>query len=277
VPEEVDNNALAAAAQEAMRRIASYSVGLVRLLDDDIEPLGSGTLIRIGKVAGILTASHVWDTVVALKLTRVGFYLFPSRRREIQSGVEAIALLDELIIEHKPYDECGPDIAFIKLSASKVATLEQHGTFLNIDRHWNTLVAQSSDDNYHVDAIAGLVAMWGKTVSTQGKAKVIRPEGLTNIGNATRIEDGRDGFDRFEFTPKPEEGLELPSSYGGTSGGGLFRVYLQDNHVTTIALMGLAFFETAIDGKADRIICHGPGSIYDKLAPMIRERWKNKV
>ena len=266
-------NVAMAAAREATLKIAGYSVGFLELSEDDVEPLGSGTLVRVGKVAGIITASHVWDAIVAKKLDRIGFYQNAYRRREIQSLVEDIAFLSEVTIERKPYDDLGPDIAFIKLSPSKVATLESLGTFLNIDKHQATIAALDDTDTYRIDAVAGLVAEWDKTVTMHGRAKVIKLDALTNIGTAKRIEHGRDGFDRLEFTPEPEAGFNLPSSYGGMSGGGLFRTYLGRDYIARIALMGVAFWETVADSRADKMICHGPTSIYEKLVPLVKERW----
>lgn len=273
MPEEI-NAAMEIAAREAVQRIEGCSVGFLELLDDDVEPLGSGTLVRIGSVAGIITAAHVWNSIVTKKLERVGFYQNPSRRKEIQSAVEQVSLLSELAIECAPYDELGPDIAFIKLSPSKAMTLESLGTFINIDKHLATVAALNATDIYRADAVAGLVAELDKTVTMHGKGKVIKLKGLINIGTANKIDDGRDGFDRFEFIPQPEHGFKLPTSYGGTSGGGLFRTYLGSDRIARVALLGVAFWETKVDGKADKIVCHGPNSIYEKIVPLVRERWK---
>jgi hypothetical protein len=268
LPEEV--NAAATAALEAVQRIEGCSVGFLQLFDDGVEPLGSGTLVRIGNVAGIITAAHVWSIIVTKKLARVGFYHYAARRREIQSAVEEVPFLSEIAVGRNSDDALGPDIAFVKLPSMTAATLGSLGTFLNIDKHRETVAALDAKDIYRVDAVAGLVAEWDKTVTTHGKGKAVRVEGFTNIGNANKIDDGRDGFDRFEFTPQTEPGFKLPKSYGGTSGGGLFRTYLDRDRIARVALMGVAFWETTVDGKADKIICHGPESIYEKLVPMVR-------
>jgi hypothetical protein len=71
---EAVNVVMAAATREAMQRIEGCSVGFLQLFEDDVEPLGSGTLVRIGNFAGIITAAHVWNGIAKRKLTRVGFY-----------------------------------------------------------------------------------------------------------------------------------------------------------------------------------------------------------
>jgi hypothetical protein len=48
---------------DSAREIANFSVGLAKLIvrdkAEDAIPAGSGTLVTIGSVAGILTAAHV--------------------------------------------------------------------------------------------------------------------------------------------------------------------------------------------------------------------------
>lgn len=266
--------AMAAAAKQSLLKIAGCSIGFLELLENDVEPLGSGTLVRIGNIAGIVTASHVWNSITTKKLDRVGFYQNAYRKSEIQNTTEDVSFLNEMKIEQKPYDQLGPDVAFVKLSPSKATTLEALGTFLNVEKHRETIAALDATDIYRADAVAGLVAEWEKTVTIHGKAKVVKLEALMNVGSARKIEDGRDGLDRFEFAPEPEPGFDLPSSYGGMSGGGLFRTYLARDYVAHVAFMGVAFWETKVDGKAAKIICHGPKSIYGKLIPKVTKRWR---
>jgi hypothetical protein len=100
-----------------------------------------------------------------------------------------------------------------------------------------------------------------------------RARGFTRV-----LGDGRDGFDRLEFTPETDSDYVAPHSYGGMSGGGCFRVYFpriegSENDPLTFHLLGVAFFETTLAGKADKIICHGRRSLTDKLLPAVRAKW----
>lgn len=42
-------------------------------------------------------------------------------------------------------------------------------------------------------------------------------------------------------------------------------------------LLGVAFYETQLAGKADKIICHGRRSLIDKLLPAIRAKWPDEA
>jgi hypothetical protein len=77
--------------------------------------------------------------------------------------------------------------------------------------------------------------------------------------------------DLFRFRPVPDEAFRAPSSYAGTSGGGLWRIYPQPDDGSEVAfrLIGVAFRETE-DGQ---IICHGEASVYVRLLDAIRGRW----
>lgn len=260
-----------ASALGAARKLADYSVGLLKFVGDDAAPLGSGTLVKIGSAHGIVTAAHVWDVVE--REPRVGFYQNPLRRSEIQSTYEATLNLVPIRIGKSPYAEAGPDLAFIKLPEAKVPLLQMHGTFLNVDRHQQLTAERDQSDDYRLDAVVGMVEEWEKAVTTANRGKVICFNVLTNVGHAQKMLGAELEGDRYLFEPAAGEDLALPSSYGGVSGGGLFRVFVDEHVVSKVALFGVAYWETKTDGKADKIVCHGPESIHGMLAPLVRKRW----
>lgn len=42
-------------------------------------------------------------------------------------------------------------------------------------------------------------------------------------------------------------------------------------------LLGVAFYETKLAGKADKLICHGRRSLTDKLLPAVRAKWPDEI
>lgn len=118
--------------------VANVSVGFLRLVPGTIQVIGSGTLVRVENLHGIITARHVWEKVE--KLGEVEIYQYPSRRREIQSLRVPINLLDALCCgSAATEDELGPDLAFIKVPGSVVASIEKHSFFLNLEKSRHTL------------------------------------------------------------------------------------------------------------------------------------------
>jgi hypothetical protein len=68
----------------------------------------------------------------------------------------------------------------------------------------------------------------------------------------------------------------LPSTFGGTSGGGLWQVDISGSKekgykIGKKTLMGVAFYETGISDNKMHIRCNGPKGVY-QIAPDILER-----
>lgn len=142
-PEESDK--IRDSAIGALRKMADCSIGFLKISSSEPEPLGSGTLVRVGRARGIITAAHVWEAMECHD--RVGFYLNSTRRSEIQSALALTSDLVTTIVEAKPRDEAGPDLAFIKLPDRTASLLEMHGVFLNVDRHRDIVDEQTKTDD----------------------------------------------------------------------------------------------------------------------------------
>lgn len=76
-------------------------------------------------------------------------------------------------------------------------------------------------------------------------------------------------FDLLKFEIERDQGLELPSSFEGTSGGGIWRLFYELGPTQTINLVekrltGVAFFQ-----RPGEIVGHGPKSIYNDLRKKI--------
>jgi hypothetical protein len=106
-------------------------MGFLELIHPDrVELRGSGTLVRVGKTYGILTAAHVWRAV--REFETVGIYLYPPRKAEVQSIREDVKFMDAVTFENGSDDEFGPDIAFVRLTSNKATSIEKHGAEIAI-------------------------------------------------------------------------------------------------------------------------------------------------
>jgi hypothetical protein len=128
-----------------------------------------------------------------------------------------------------------------------------------------------------IEGIAGIVGEKGARLTKYGPNTVASIEAIFNYGSSAPIQFGRLGLDRLEFTPIPDQDYELPRSYGGTSGGGLFRAYSTGGDVFGLHLRGVAFYKTGGDVARNRIVCHGPQSIYYALLSAIKSHWAAEI
>jgi hypothetical protein len=68
----------------------------------------------------------------------------------------------------------------------------------------------------------------------------------------------------------------LPTSYKGTSGGGLWKFYLAKVTFSLLQarLIGVAYWEKPV-GTELHLVGHGQVSIYDHLVNAIRRKWSS--
>ena len=84
------------------------------------------------------------------------------------------------------------------------------------------------------------------------------------------------GYDFFEVVADRKFDKTLPTTFGGTSGGGLWQVHLMQLNergykIEKRVLMGVAFYEIPVENDIMHIRCNGPRSIYE-IAPKILNR-----
>ena len=94
---------------------------------------------------------------------------------------------------------------------------------------------------------------------------------MISLGNL--IIDDEDA-DKFRFQPLASPGVVLPKSYQGSSGGGLWHFYLDqdDFSVVQARLVGVACFEKPM-GDELHLLGHGQISIYHTLYNAIQQKW----
>lgn len=127
-----------------------------------------------------------------------------------------------------------------------------------------------------VSVLGGVVGEWSVEEAGPTGRSQRRLVGLGSFGEV-ELQRQEGEHDLLVFRPRDQDDFNAPRSYGGTSGGGLWRLYLDRATETTYKLkrrdlVGVALFETEDRG----IICHGPGSIYGVLRSQIvrqPEKW----
>lgn len=264
--------------------VARHTVGFAHDTPDGSVAGGSGVLVRIGKIGGILTCAHVISDILAhadrSPSGNVGIVANgPSgaRLQAIKMRLSEFKGLARIVLRGRTGTEkdleLGPDLGFIQLPESTMASLEAIGSALNLRgqkaSHRQPAPPQATE------ALTLAVGNWAELVEVTEDA----PNHLV-VSFATAIVSGdacadeaHDGYDRFRFSPHPVP--SLPRSYEGLSGGGVWVLGLghdTDGAVSVVdrRLVGIAYYQTAADELGHRqIMLHGPSSIYDHLLPKL--------
>ena len=162
------------------------------------------------------------------------------------------------------------DLAFAQLPERDVATLSATCVFLNWDVNVRKFKAGEPPYKTHVDAVFGLVHEFsGEPVV--GDGLVTTPmQGILTPGHIVSRDKGLMTLECMDYNV-----ADLPNSFGGTSGGGLWRMYLNVaangsyEHIET-RLCGVASFQR----DATHIARQGFERIEQLLVPNIRRHFR---
>lgn len=268
--------------EEISAEIRDFTVGFAKLnIHDKIEEAdlaGSGSLVTVGSVHGVLTAAHVLTGLP--KKGEVGLIRFP-RKPVVVSEKLVIEMdhADSVIIRSSPFGPGGPDIGILLLSPEDVERLTARGNvFYNLGTRRDAILAGDLPDPSYFDGISGVVAEWTSDLPPEkGSPRIKGFHALFGAGVVVK-EHQSNGFDLLDFEVTYRSGSVSPLNYKGVSGGAVWRVYgaIDDDgklSVTGKKLYGVAFHQSCLKDEKRIITCHGPRSVYGSLIDAIRERW----
>ena len=260
--------------------IADFIVGfaLIRVHDGlaDADPAGSGTLVTVGSVDGILTAAHVLRNLP--DHGEVGIVRFNRTSRFAQKLTIDMEQAEKLTIAADVFGSEGPDLGFLRLSPEDVGTLKARISFFNLGKRQDSVLAGDLPALPYFDGISGMIAEWTTNLpSEQGLARVKGFRSLYGVGRVVR-EHEFNGFDLFDFEVSYDSEFKSPLSYKGMSGGTLWRTYCTKGDDAQLSIsnnmvFGVAFHQSDISDRKRIITCHGPRSVYGPLVDAIRDKW----
>jgi hypothetical protein len=241
-----------------IRDIGRYTVALFAGFDSKegskLKLAGTGTLLTIGGSHYILTASHVWEEVLKCA-DKVGITLTEDIDHSFFMSVKAIVPCG--LPKPASWNEWGPDITLLRVPSEYLGSIKAHKDFYSATATGKTKPAGS-----HIEArlLMGTPAVFG--VFTENHAQV-EISGLFSDVDAPCVAHG--DFDYFDLTVDASS-PGSPQSYGGVSGGGLWKVLIRcecptGNIEWDQGLEGVAFHQSAIENGRRTIRCHGPKSI----------------
>jgi hypothetical protein len=235
--------------------------------------IGSGTFVRIGGTAGLLTARHVWNKLC--ELTRedplIGLQLYDHRHAFF---IDRRTLVPLFSTESKT-TAFGPDLEFVKIPLARIAAIEaSQKMFYNLsknrpERHRNALT------RYGFLVISGFPEeMATKKTVDESSVPLLR---LYNLGMIVAKTRSRRKC-RFIYWEMQTEIGTKPRGYGGVSGAGVWRVVLEKKIGTpfssaklrSMTLGGVAFYQSDIKKGWRFIRAHGPDTIYRILPRTMR-------
>ena len=264
--------------EKVRAEIADFTVGFVtiRVQDqaEDASSAGSGTLVTVGSIHGILTAAHVLRGLP--NTGKVGIARFPQASL-VQKLTIDMSFTDKLLLGREASPE-GPDLGFLWLPPTDAGTLKATNSFFNLSRRRNLVLSGGHPSLQYFDGISGVIGEWTNDLPAQrGFEYVISFGALYGVGCVVKKHDAN-GFDLLDFEVTYDAELKLPQSFGGMSGGALWRVYCSGNpdgqlSVTDKKVFGVAFYQSGIFKQKRIITCHGPNSVYGNLIDAIQDRW----
>ena len=267
--------------EKVSEEIADFTVGFVKLSAykgiEDAEPAGSGSLVRVGSINGILTAAHVIRNLP--DQGEVGLVQFPRVQRFAQKLTIDVGQTESLILADNGAGPKGPDLGFLRLPLTDVQAIEARNVFFNIGKRRDSILSGDHPDPPYFDGISGMIAEW--TMDLPPERRLARVKGfraLYGVGVVVK-KHGSNGFDLLDFEVTYGPGSDSPLSYEGMSGGALWRVYCTKDEdgqlsVSDKKVFGVAFYQSELSDQKRIITCHGPKSVYGPLIEAIREKWQ---
>jgi hypothetical protein len=237
---------------------------------------GSGTLVTVDDIHGILTARHVIESLEKSK--HVGLVLAgPTQQlHNILISMDHCQRV-ELVCQGQPSD--GPDLGFLTLPPDTVGTLKAKKSFYNLSLRRERMLDKPPPLGDGFWVLSGFGGEWtGDGKAQQGFKRVKFFRGMHGAGQvAEEYEEG--GFDYLSYEALYNELYEGPDSYGGFSGGALWHLLLKPDgeqlRVADRLLSGVAFLQSGKNTDAGgettkKIACHGRRSVYLSLIDAVR-------
>jgi hypothetical protein len=248
-------------ATEQWNRIARdswiYTVTLFALstppTGDVLTLAGTGTLIAYKDAHYILTAAHVWHNALK-KADHVGITL--------RETYDHTCLMDPAtIVASGPpvpsdWTEWGPDIVFLRIPAVRVGEIKVFRVFYSLASEEKSLF---KGEHTEARLLLGTPEALGTYKKNHASVQ------MTPFWVAPPTCSMHNAFDYLDVNAR----LPPPSdvnSFGGVSGGGLWRVKVYSDPATgeihsEAILNGVAFWAYEVKGGAGTVRCHGPESI----------------
>lgn len=258
---------------EAIQLLAPYVIGFVgytRNSDgEDVQLLGSGTLVSVGSTKAILTAHHVVS--ILPRDGRLGFVISVTPQRH-DADVQGLTYLK---IARGYSDADGPDLGVVILSPAIAAALAASKSFYNLDSRRGPLLNSPPEIKGGMWFVNGFVDEY--TWEGPGTGRITKVKGFYNLSGAGGPDEEVvvGDYDYFDFPVSVGGRASAPHSFGGMSGGGLWQfAIVKDGELLRPMkplLSGVVFYQYETTERQRGVKCHGRRSVYRVVYDAIRD------
>lgn len=241
-----------------VRDLGSFTISILSLSEskkgEELRLVGTGTLVDAGGSHYILTAAHVWEEILKSS-TKVGITL--------AEGIDHRYFIDvKTFVPSGPpkpetWSELGPDLIFLRIPKEHLGSINARRVFYSraVDARTDLRV-----DHIEVWVLMGTPWELGTFTKTHADLDI---RGFFVNTDPPRVTSGE--YDYIDV----EADATLPSApttFGGVSGGGLWKVLICCDCVTgkidwARSLEGVAFWQFSVKDHHRVIRSHGPNSI----------------
>ena len=242
--------------EELLASVQHYTIAFVSIPDSPKDypwPGGTATLVTINGSHYFLTAEHVWRKLKAFRL--IGITLVPEVDQRFTIPTSHLMAVGP---RRPAAQNEGPDIVLLKIPDAKLGEIKARKSFYPLER-----VPQRPGIEATGIEVAILLGAPGESAKATPRNLDMTIQGMMADHKAKKFTKGRyDYIDSKEFFGAHG----FPKSYGGFSGGGLWRVQVYFDPKTKerkerYRLAGMAFYEFPGKRKYRVIRCHGARSI----------------
>ena len=250
--------------ESTIQRLAAYTIAFLRIGAEAKNPpadlIGSGVLVSAGARRAILTANHVAE--VLPKSGRICLFL----NRTSQPHTVACDGVVSVKVARGHEEARGPDLSVIILSPPVAGSIASIKSFFNLDNCRDQLL----NDPPPSDLGAWFAHGFLDERTTVGFDRT-EPDltkyfyNFTGVG-APGVVEQLGKFDYFDLRVSDEARSEVPTRWGGMSGGGVWQVPFKRVGAEIVdqpaLLSGLMFYQHPTTPTSCGVRCHGRLSLY---------------
>jgi hypothetical protein len=251
------------------KEIEPYEVILLdpNMTEGKVPPLASGTLVQIEDKYCILTAKHVTNELKKLKEIGLNLGTF-EHRFTINTSILRIVEVDE-----QPHVATGSGLAVIILPKTKSGTIGTKN-FWNLTNHKPSVLSKPIDWNNGLFFLCGTIGERAKIENSLGEfSKILNCDCEFMYTGVEKYYFEKE-FDYLKLSVSYRKRNDLPNSFRGTSGGGIWGTQLfrtDDGRInySSPLLVGMAYEEDVKTNGSRSIIAgitgYGWRSIYEQV------------